>query len=103
MIIVSGFNVFPNDIEAVVQSFPGVAECACIGVPDAKTGEAVNIFVVKAPGAEFTEEQLLAHCRKELVAYKVPRRITFRADLPKSTVGKILRRELRDRVIAGAA
>lgn len=103
MILVSGFNVFPNEIEAVAASCPGVAECACIGVPDAKTGEAVKLFIVKAPGANLGEEQVLTHCRTELVAYKMPRQIVFRLDLPKSTVGKILRRSLRDEEVATAA
>jgi long-chain acyl-CoA synthetase len=96
MIIVSGFNVFPNEIEAVVTACPGVAECACVGAPDDKTGEAVKLFVVRAPGAALTEADVVAHCRKELTAYKVPRFVRFVDTLPKSTVGKILRRELRD-------
>ncbi|MBM1461849.1 AMP-binding enzyme, partial [Sulfitobacter mediterraneus] len=94
-IIVSGFNVFPNEIEAVVTAVDGVAECACVGVPDEKTGEAVSVFVVRKPGAEVTDEAILTHCRKEMTAYKVPRRITYVDELPKSGVGKILRRELR--------
>jgi long-chain acyl-CoA synthetase len=95
MILVSGFNVFPNEIEGVVTAVDGVAECACIGIPDEKTGEAVAIFVVKKPGAEVTDEQIIAHCRKEMTAYKVPRKITYLDELPKSGVGKVLRRELR--------
>ncbi|MEO0664466.1 MAG: AMP-binding protein [Pseudomonadota bacterium] len=95
MILVSGFNVYPNEVEAVVASCPGVAENACIGVPDAKTGEAVQVFVVKAADAELSEDQIIAHAREHLAAYKVPRRISFLAELPKSNVGKILRRELR--------
>jgi long-chain acyl-CoA synthetase len=95
MVIVSGFNVFPNEIEAVASACPGVAECACIGVADEKTGEAVKLFVVKAPGATLTVEDLIAHCRKEMTAYKVPKIVVFVDALPKSTVGKILRRELR--------
>ena len=96
MILVSGFNVFPNEIEAVATSCPGVAECACIGVPDEKSGEAVKLFVVKAPGATLTEADVIAHCRKELTGYKIPKHVRFLDALPKSTVGKILRRELRD-------
>jgi long-chain acyl-CoA synthetase len=96
MVIVSGFNVFPNEIEAVAGSCPGVAESACIGVPDAKTGEAVKLFVVKAPGATLTTDDILAHCRSALTAYKVPKIVSFAETLPKSTVGKILRRDLRD-------
>ena len=96
MIIVSGFNVFPNEIEAVATGCPGVAECACIGVPDAKTGEAAQLFVVKAPSATLTEAEVIAHCREQLTGYKVPKLVKFVDALPKSTVGKILRRELRD-------
>ena len=96
MVLVSGFNVFPNEIEAVASACPGVAECACVGVPDDKTGEALKLFVVKRPDAELSEEQLIAHCRKEMTAYKVPKIVRFIDALPKSTVGKILRRELRD-------
>jgi long-chain acyl-CoA synthetase len=95
MIIVSGFNVFPNEIEAVATGCPGVLECACIGVPDAKSGEAVKLFVVKAPGATLTEADVVAHCRTDLTGYKVPKIVRFVDALPKSTVGKILRRELR--------
>jgi long-chain acyl-CoA synthetase len=73
-----------------------VAECACVGVPDDKTGEAVKLFVVKTPGATLSEADVIAHCRKEMTAYKVPRIVRFVDALPKSTVGKILRRELRD-------
>jgi long-chain acyl-CoA synthetase len=96
MVIVSGFNVFPNEIEAVATGCPGVAECACVGVPDEKTGEALKLFVVRAPAASLTSEALLAHCRAALTAYKVPKLVAFVDALPKSTVGKILRRELRD-------
>lgn len=96
MIIVSGFNVFPNEIEAVVTAVDGIAECACIGVPDEKTGEAVKVFVVKKPGADVTDAEIIAHCRKEMTAYKIPRQIVHINELPKSGVGKILRRELRE-------
>jgi long-chain acyl-CoA synthetase len=96
MIIVSGFNVYPNEIEAVVTACPGVAECACIGAPDEKTGEAVKLFVVRAPGATLTDAEVVAHCRRNMTAYKVPKLVRFIDSLPKSTVGKILRRELRD-------
>jgi long-chain acyl-CoA synthetase len=96
MILVSGFNVFPNEIEAVATACPGVLECACVGVSDEKTGEAVKLFVVKAPGATLTEADVIAHCRKEMTAYKTPKIVRFVDALPKSTVGKILRRELRD-------
>jgi long-chain acyl-CoA synthetase len=95
MILVSGFNVYPNEIEAVVAMHPGVLECAAIGVPDAKSGEAVKLFVVKKDPA-LTAESLLAHCREQLTGYKCPREVEFRSELPKSNVGKILRRDLRD-------
>ncbi|MEO0753084.1 MAG: AMP-binding protein [Pseudomonadota bacterium] len=95
MILVSGFNVYPNEIEAVVQACPGVAENACIGMEHPKTGEAPHVFVVKSNGADVNEEDILSHARQGLAAYKVPQRITFLDELPKSNVGKILRRELR--------
>ncbi len=95
MIIVSGFNVFPNEIEAVAAELDNIAECACIGVPSERTGEAVKLFVVKAPGKEITVEEIQEYCRKNLTAYKNPKEIVFIDELPKSTVGKILRRELR--------
>ena len=95
MIIVSGFNVYPNEIEAVVAACPGVAECACVGKPDEKTGEAVRLFVAKVAGATLTEADLIAHCRRELTAYKVPKDVRFMEVLPKSNVGKILRKDLR--------
>ena len=95
MVIVSGFNVYPNEVEAVVTGCPGVAECACVGVPDDKTGEAVKLFIVKMPGAALGAEEVIAFCRKEMTAYKVPRIVRFIDALPKSAVGKILRRELR--------
>ena len=95
MILVSGFNVYPNEIEDVVAAHPGVLECAAIGVPDERTGEAVRVFVVRRdPG--LSEEALAEHCRANLTGYKVPRQFVFRDTLPKSNVGKILRRELRD-------
>jgi long-chain acyl-CoA synthetase len=95
MIIVSGFNVFPNEVEAVAASCAGVVECACVGRPDAKTGEAVRLFVAKAPGAALSEADVIAHCRRELAAYKVPKEVCFLDALPKSNVGKILRKDLR--------
>jgi long-chain acyl-CoA synthetase len=94
MIIVSGFNVYPNEIEAEVANMAGVLESACIGVPDEKTGEAVKLYVVKAVET-ITEEQVIAFCRKSLTAYKVPRHVVFTDEIPKSSVGKLLRRELR--------
>jgi len=102
MILVSGFNVYPNEIEAVVAMHPGVLECAAIGVLDAKSGEAVKLFAVKKD-ATLTAEALLAHCRAHLTGYKCPREVEFRSELPKSNVGKILRRELRDEARKKAA
>jgi len=95
MIIVSGFNVFPNEVETVAAACSGVAECACVGRPDEKTGEAVRLFVAKTPGATLTEADLITHCRRQLSAYKVPKEIRFLDALPKSNVGKILRKDLR--------
>ena len=95
MVIVSGFNVYPNDVEAVASGCPGVAECACVGVPDEKTGEAVKLFVVRIAGATVTEADVIAHCRTGMTSYKVPKIVRFVEALPKSVVGKILRRELR--------
>ncbi len=95
MVLVSGFNVFPNEIEAVATACPGVLECACIGVPDDKTGEAVRLYVVRIPEVRISAQDIADHCRQELTPYKVPRQIIFVDALPKSSVGKILRRELR--------
>jgi long-chain acyl-CoA synthetase len=102
MILVSGFNVYPNEIESVVVMHPGVLECAAIGVPDPKSGEAVKLFVVRRDDS-LTAEALLAHCREQLTGYKCPSDVEFRAELPKSNVGKILRRELRDEARRKAA
>jgi long-chain acyl-CoA synthetase len=95
MILVSGFNVYPNEIEGVVAGHPGVLEVAAVGVPDEKTGEAVKLFVVRKDPA-LTAEQLIAFCRQGLTGYKIPHQIEFRNELPKTNVGKILRRALRD-------
>ena len=95
MILVSGFNVYPNEIEDEVGKMPGVLEAAAIGVPSEKTGEAVKLFVVKKDPT-LTKEAIIAFCREQLTAYKVPHQIEFREELPKSNVGKILRKELRD-------
>ena len=95
MIIVSGFNVYPNEVEAVAAACAGVAECACVGRADDKTGEAVRLFVAKAAGAALTEADVIAHCRQQLAAYKVPKEVRFLEALPKSNVGKILRKDLR--------
>ena len=95
MILVSGFNVYPNEVEDVVAMHPGVLEVAAIGVPDEKSGEAVKVFVVKKDQS-LTEAQLIAFCRESLTGYKVPSQVEFRTDLPRTNVGKILRRELRE-------
>jgi long-chain acyl-CoA synthetase len=95
LIIVSGFNVFPSEVEEVVNSHPGVAESAAIGVPSEKTGEAIKLFVVRRDNV-LTLDEVRAHCRENLTAYKVPKDIIFVEDLPKSNVGKILRREIRE-------
>jgi len=95
MILVSGFNVYPNEIEEVIASHPGVLECAVIGVADDKSGEAVKAFIVKKD-PNLTAEDIISFCRENLTAYKVPKHIEFRSDLPKTNVGKILRRQLRD-------
>lgn len=95
MVIVSGFNVYPNEIEDVVSNCPGVLECAVVGVPDEKTGEAIKLIVVKKD-AGLTEQTLREYCQANLTGYKRPRYIVFRDELPKTPVGKILRRELRD-------
>ena len=95
MILVSGFNVYPNEVEEVVAMHPGVLEVASVGVSTEGAGEVVKIYVVKKDES-LTAEQLIAHCRANLTGYKVPRQVEFRKDLPKSNVGKILRRELRE-------
>ncbi|RXH05898.1 long-chain fatty acid--CoA ligase [Bradyrhizobium vignae] len=95
MILVSGFNVYPNEIEEVIASHPGVLECAVIGIPDSKSGEAVKAFVVKKD-PNLTAEAVIKFCHEQLTGYKVPKHIEFRNDLPKTNVGKILRRQLRD-------
>ncbi|MDD0810829.1 long-chain-fatty-acid--CoA ligase [Curvibacter sp. RS43] len=96
MILVSGFNVYPNEVEEVVADLEGVLECAAVGVPDDKTGEAVKLVIVKK-SPDLTEAQVRDFCRANLTGYKQPRLIEFRTDLPKTPVGKILRRELRDK------
>ena len=101
MILVSGFNVYPNEVEDVVAQHPGVLEVAAVGIPHEKSGEAVKIFVVKKDAA-LTAEVLIAHCREHLTGYKVPSQVEFRSELPKTNVGKILRRELRDEALKKA-
>ncbi|WP_316187191.1 MULTISPECIES: long-chain fatty acid--CoA ligase [unclassified Bradyrhizobium] len=95
MILVSGFNVYPNEVEEVIATHPGVLETAVIGLPDEKTGEVVKAFVVKKD-PNLTSEDIIKHCHEQLTNYKVPKQIEFRTELPKTNVGKILRRELRD-------
>ncbi len=95
MILVSGFNVYPNEVEDVVASHPGVLEVAAVGVPDERSGEAVKLFVVRKDPA-LTKDEIIAHCKQSLTAYKVPHLVEFREELPKTNVGKILRRALRE-------
>jgi long-chain acyl-CoA synthetase len=95
MILVSGFNVYPNEIEDVIATMPEVLEVAAVGVPDEKSGEAVKVVIVRRDPS-LTAEKVKAFCKENLTGYKLPRYIEFRTDLPKSNVGKILRRELRD-------
>src|SRR5207247_6520647 len=96
MILVSGFNVYPNEVEDVVTQMPGVLECAAVGVADAKAGEAVKLVIVRSD-SNVTEAQVRAYCEANLTGYKRPKIVEFRTDLPKTPVGKILRRELRDK------
>ena len=96
MILVSGFNVYPNEVESVVAMHPGVLECAAVGVPDDKSGEAVKVVIVKKD-PNLSKESVIEHCKRELTGYKVPKHVEFRDSLPKTPIGKILRRELRGR------
>ncbi len=96
MILVSGFNVYPNELEDVLASLPGVLQSAAIGIPDEKTGELIKVFIVAKPGVNLTKEEVMAHIRANVTAYKVPKVVEFRDSLPTTNVGKILRRELRD-------
>ncbi len=95
MILVSGFNVYPNEVEDVIATHPKVMEVAVVGVPDEKSGEVVKAFIVKKDQS-LTAEEITAFCRAEMTGYKVPKHIEFRTELPKTNVGKILRRALRD-------
>ncbi len=101
MILVSGFNVYPNELEDVISQYPKVLECAAIGIPDEKSGEVVKVFVVKKDES-LTQEEMMKFCRENLTSYKVPKTIEFRKELPKSNVGKILRKDLRAEVLATA-
>ena len=94
MILVSGFNVYPNEVEAVAAQHPDIVEAAAVGVPDEKAGEVVKLYVISRNPA-LTEKEVIAFCRKNLPGYKAPRYVEFRDDLPRTNVGKILRRELR--------
>jgi len=96
MILVSGFNVYPNELEDVLATLPGVLQCAAIGIPDERSGEAIKLFVVAKPGATLSKEQVMEHMRANVTGYKMPKAIEFRETLPTTNVGKILRRELRD-------
>ncbi|WP_117148025.1 long-chain-fatty-acid--CoA ligase FadD1 [Pseudomonas coronafaciens] len=96
MILISGFNVYPNELEDVLATLPGVLQCAAIGVPDEKSGESIKVFVVAKPGVTLTKDKVMEHMRANLTGYKVPRSVEFRDILPTTNVGKILRRELRD-------
>jgi long-chain acyl-CoA synthetase len=100
MILVSGFNVYPNEVEDVIALHPKVLEVAVVGVPDEKSGEAVKAFIVKKDPS-LTADEIIAHCRQQLTAYKVPKHVEFRTELPKTNVGKILRRLLREEKAAG--
>jgi long-chain acyl-CoA synthetase len=101
MILVSGFNVYPNELEDVIVQHPKVLECAAIGVPDEKSGEVVKIFVVKKDDS-LTSDELMKFCRENLTSYKVPKSIEFRKELPKSNVGKILRKDLRAEILGAS-
>jgi long-chain acyl-CoA synthetase len=100
MILVSGFNVYPNEVEGVVATHPKVLEVAAIGIPDPQCGEAVKLVVVKRDES-LTESELAAFCKEQLTGYKRPKHIEFRKEIPKTNVGKILRRALRDETTAG--
>ena len=95
MIVVSGFNVYPNELEDVLSKHPGVLECAAVGIPDSKSGEVIKMFVV-LKDTMLTEAALKDFCKTQLTGYKVPKHIEFRDELPKTNVGKVLRRELRE-------
>lgn len=97
MILVSGFNVYPNEVEAVAAAHPGVLEAAAVAMPDEHSGEVVALFVV-AKDTTLTEAALIEHCRQSLTGYKVPKHVYFKTELPKSNVGKILRRQLREQL-----
>jgi long-chain acyl-CoA synthetase len=95
MILVSGFNVYPNEVEDVMVNHPKILECAAVGIPSERSGEVVKLFVV-SKDKSLTEQEVIDYARKELTGYKVPKEVEFRDELPKTNVGKILRRELRE-------
>jgi len=95
MIIAGGFNIYPRDIDEVLYEHPKIADAVTIGVPDPYRGETVKVFVVVKPGESLSEKEVIAHCKEKLAAYKVPRLVEFRQELPKTMVGKVLRKELR--------
>jgi long-chain acyl-CoA synthetase len=96
MIIAGGFNIYPRDIDEVLYEHPKIQEACAVGIPDAYRGETVKAFVVVKPGKTLTEGEVIAHCKEKLTAYKVPKLVEFMDELPKSTVGKVLRRKLRE-------
>jgi long-chain acyl-CoA synthetase len=101
MVITAGFNVYPSEVEAAVLGLAGVREAAVIGLPDELRGEQVAVYIVLEEGAELSERQVREHCRKRLAAHKVPRVVRFREELPKSLIGKVLKRELRRQELGG--
>ena len=103
MNVSSGFNVYPDEIDGVIFTHPAVLEAATIGIPDEKRGESAKSFVVLKPGETCSKQALLEHCQKLLAAYKVPKEIEFLSELPKSSMLKVLRRELRDREAGGTS
>jgi long-chain acyl-CoA synthetase len=103
MIIAGGFNIYPRDVDEVLYEHPKIADAVTIGIPDPYRGETVKVFVVVKPGESLTQEEVIAHCRERLAAYKVPRHVEFRAELPKTIVGKVLRKELRAEELAKVA
>jgi len=102
MIIAGGYNIYPREIEEVLYEHPKVLEAVAVGVPDPYRGETVKVFIVLRPGESATEDEIIAFCRERLAAYKVPRLVEFRSELPKTLVGKILRRALREEELARA-
>jgi long-chain acyl-CoA synthetase len=96
MIITGGYNVYPSDVEAVLFEHPKILEAAVVGLPDERRGEVVKAYVVLKEGQTATDEEIITFCRERMAAYKAPRQIEFRSELPKSIIGKVLRRELRE-------